>query len=129
MDFVGPLPKTPRGFNSIMVFVNKLTKQVHFASCHTTDSTLQIARIFFDLIFHLYGMPTTIISDRNTKFTSCFWKELSRLMDVHLAMSTAFHPQTDGQTERANHTLITMLHNFIDQHQSNWDCNRLRQGM
>jgi hypothetical protein len=61
-------------------------------------------------------MPTTIISDRNTKFTSRFWKELSRLMDVHLAMSTAFYPQMDGQTERANHTLITMLHNFVDQH-------------
>jgi hypothetical protein len=121
MDFVGPLPKTPRGFDSITVFVDKLTKQVHFAPCHTTDSASQIARIFFDHVFRLHGMPTTIVSDRDTKFTSRFWKELSRLMDVHLAMSTAFHPQTDGQTERANRTLITMLRNFVDQRQSNWD--------
>jgi transposase InsO family protein len=121
MDFVGPLPKTPRGFDSITVFVDKLTKQVHFVPSHTTDSASQVARIFFDQVFRLHGMPTTIVSDRDTKFTSRFWKELSRLMDVHLAMSTAFHPQTDGQTERANRTLITMLRNFVDQRQSNWD--------
>jgi hypothetical protein len=121
MDFVGPLPKTPRGFDSITVFVDKLTKQVHFVPCHTTDSASQIARIFFDHIFRLHGMPTTIVSDRDAKFTSRFWKELGRLMDVHLAMSTAFHPQTDGQTERANRTLVTMLRNFVDQRQTNWD--------
>jgi len=121
MDFVGPLPKTPRGFDSITVFVDKLTKQVHFVPCQTTDTASQVARIFFDHVFRLHGMPTTIVSDRDAKFTSRFWKELSRLMDVHLAMSTAFHPQTDGQTERANRTLITMLRNFVDQRQSNWD--------
>ena len=93
----------------------------HFIPCHTTDPASQIARIFFDHIFRLHGMPTTIVSDRDAKFTSRFWKELGRLMDVHLAMSTAFHPQTDGQTERANRTLITMLRNFVDQRQTNWD--------
>jgi hypothetical protein len=66
-------------------------------------------------------MPTTIVSDRDAKFTSRFWKELSRLLDVHLAMLIAFHPQTDGQTEHANRILITMLCNFVDQQQSNWD--------
>lgn len=121
MDFVGPLPKTARGFDSITVFVDKLTKQVHFVASHTTDSAPQVARIFFDHVFHLHGMPTTIVSDRDTKFTSHFWKELSQLMDVHLAISTAFHPQTDGQTERTNRTLIAMLRNFIDQCQTNWD--------
>jgi hypothetical protein len=68
-----------------------------------------------------FGMPTTIISDRDIKFTSRFRKELNHLMDVHLAISTAFHPQMDGQTERANRTLIIMLYNFVDQHQSNWN--------
>jgi hypothetical protein len=121
MDFIGPLPKTARGFDSITVFVDKLTKQIHCVASHTTDNAPQVARIFFDNVFRLHGMPTTIVSDRDTKFTSRFWKELSRLMDVHLAMSTAFHPQTDGQTERANRTLITMLRNFVDQRQTNWD--------
>jgi len=121
MDFVGPLPKTPRGYNAITVFVDKLSKQVHFVPSHTEDTASQVARIFFDNIFRLHGMPTTVVSDRDTKFTSRFWKELSRLMDVHLAMSIAFHPQTDGQTERANRTLITMLRAFVDQRQTNWD--------
>ena len=66
-------------------------------------------------------MPTAIVSDRDTQFTSHFWKELHRLMDVKLAMSTAFHPQTDGQTERANQTLEIMLRAFVDQQQTNWD--------
>jgi hypothetical protein len=121
MDFIGPLPKTPRGHDSILVIVDKLTKLVHFAPCRTTDTAPDIARLFFDHVFRHHGMPTTIVSDRDTKFTSRFWKELSCLMDVHLAMSTAFHPQTDGQTERANRTLITMLRNFVDHRQSNWD--------
>jgi hypothetical protein len=121
MDFVGPLPKTPRGFDSVTVFVDKLSKQVHFVASNTSDTASQVARIFFDNIFRLHGLPTTIVSDRDAKFTSRFWTELSRLLDVHLALSTAFHPQTDGQTERANRTLITMLRSFVDQRQSNWD--------
>jgi hypothetical protein len=115
MDFVGPLPKTPRGFDSVTVFVDKLSKQVHFVASNTSDTASQVARIFFDNIFRLHGLPTTIVSDRDAKFTSRFWTELSRLLDVHLALSTAFHPQTDGQTERANRTLITMLRSFVDQ--------------
>lgn len=121
MDFIGPLPKTPRGYDCITVFVDKLTKLVHFAPSHSTDTASQVARIFFDHVFRLHGMPTTIVSDRDAKFTSHFWKELHRLLDVKLAMSTAFHPQTDGQTERANRTLITMLRAFVDQRQTNWD--------
>jgi len=121
MDFIGPLPTTPRGFDSVTVFVDKLSKQVHFVASKTSDTASQVARIFFDNIFRLHGLPTTIVSDRDAKFTSRFWTELSRLLDVHLAMSTAFHPQTDGQTERANRTLITMLRSFVDQRQSNWD--------
>jgi transposase InsO family protein len=121
MDFIVQLPRTPRGFDAITVFVDKLTKQVHFVASKTTDTATDVARIFFDNIFRLHGMPTSIISDRDTKFTSHFWKELHRLMDVKLAMSTAFHPQTDGQTERANQTLEIMLRAFVDQRQTNWD--------
>jgi len=121
MDFIVQLPKTPRGYDAITVFVDKLSKQVHFAPSHTTDTASDVARIFFDNVFRLHGMPTAIVSDRDTKFTSRFWKELHRLLDVKLAMSTAFHPQTDGQTERANQTLEAMLRAFVDHRQTNWD--------
>jgi transposase InsO family protein len=109
MDFIVQLPKTPRGHDAITVFVDKLSKQVHFVPSKTTDTASDVARLFFDNVFRLHGMPTTIVSDRDTKFTSRFWRELHRLLDVKLAMSTAFHPQTDGQTERANQTLEEIL--------------------
>ena len=121
MDFIVKLPSTPRGFDAITVFVDKLSKQVHFVASKTTDSASTVARIFFDNVFRLHGMPRTIVSDRDPKFTSHFWQELHKLMDVKLAMSTAFHPQTDGQTERANQTLESILRAFIDQQQTNWD--------
>jgi hypothetical protein len=121
MDFIVRLPETPRKFDAITVFVDKMTKQVHFVPSKTTDTAADVARLFFDNVFRLHGMPTSIVSDRDVKFTSHFWKELHRLMDVKLAMSTAFHPQTDGQTERANQTLKTILRAFVDQRQTNWD--------
>ena len=121
MDFMTQLPMTPRGFDAITVFVDKLSKQVHFVPSKTKDTASDVARCFFDNVFRLHGMPTTIVSDRDSKFTSRFWKELHRLMDVKLAMSTAFHPQTDGQTEKVNQTLGSMLRAFVDHRQTNWD--------
>ena len=121
MDFVTQLPRTPRGFDAITVFVDKVSKQIHLAPSHTTDTASTVARLFFDNVFRLHGMPTTIVSDRDSKFTSQFWQHLHKLMDVKLAMSTAFHPQTDGQTERANQTVETILRAFVDQQQTNWD--------
>ena len=121
MDFMTHLPKTPRGYDAITVFVDKFTKHAHFVPSTTTDTATDVARQFFDNVFRHHGMPTTIVSDRDTKFTSQFWQELHRLMDVKLAMSTAYHPQTDGQTEVMNNTLGIMLRAFIDEKQTNWD--------
>ena len=121
MDFIVHLPKTPRGFDAITVFVDKLTKQVHFVASKTKDTASDVARLFFDNVFRLHGMPSIIVSDRDSKFTSRFWQEFHRLMGVKLAMSTAFHPQTDGQTEKANQTLESILRAFVDQQQTNWD--------
>src|SRR3954453_2807375 len=78
-------------------------------------------KIFFDHIFHLHGLPTSIVSDRDAKFTSRFWQSLFRTLGTRLAMSTAFHPQTDGQTERANRTLEDMLRAYVSYHQNDWD--------
>ena len=102
MDFIVQLPKTKAGFDAIVVFVDIFSKMVHFAPTKTTASAPDTARLFFDHIVRLHGLPKSIISDRDAKFTSRFWKSLFQSLGTKLAMSTAFHPQTDGQTERAN---------------------------
>jgi hypothetical protein len=121
MDFIVGLPVTLLHHDSITVFVDKLSKQVHFVPSKSTNTAKDFAQLFFNNVFRLHGMPRTIVSDRDSKFTSRFWQELTRLMDTKLAMSTAFHPQTDGQSERANQTLEMMLRAFVNQQQNNWD--------
>jgi transposase InsO family protein len=121
MDFIVQLPKTARSADAITVFVDKLSKQVHFCASRTTDSAADVAQLFFDHVFRLHGMPRTIISDRDTRFTGKFWTALIKLMGTKLNMSTAFHPQSDGQTERANRTLEEMLRSYVAYHQKDWD--------
>ncbi|GJJ67911.1 hypothetical protein EMPS_00257 [Entomortierella parvispora] len=121
MDFIVKLPKTARGYDAITVFVDKLSKQVHFCPSNTTDTAADVARIFFREVFRLHGMPRAIVSDRDSRFTGHFWTTLMGLMDTKLDMSTAFHPQSDGQTERANYTLEEMLRAYISYNQKDWD--------
>jgi len=98
MDFIGPLPPTARKFDAITVFVDKLTKLAHFVPSTTSATAVDVAHQFFDNIFKLHGLPTSIISDRDTRFTSRFWQELHKLLDVKLALSTATtHRQMDRQ--------------------------------
>jgi len=121
MDFVTHLPITSRKFDAITVFVDKLSKQVHFAPSRTTDSAVDTANCFFANVFRLHGMPSTIVSDRDSKFTSNFWRRLQERLGTKLAMSSAFHPQTDGQSERAIQTLKTMLRGLVNHKQDDWD--------
>jgi transposase InsO family protein len=121
MDFVVKLPMTARKFDAITVFVDKLSKQVHFAPSRTTDTAVDVANCFFSNIFRLHGMPSTIVSDRDTKFTSTFWRRLQERLGTKLAMSSSFHPQTDGQSERAIQTLKTMLRGLVNHKQDDWD--------
>ena len=121
MDFAGPFPRTARGFDMITVFVDRLSKQVHFAASHSKDTASNIATLFLNTVFRHHGMPTSIISDRDTKFTSNFWSHLHRLMETKLAISTSFHPQTDGQSERAIQTLKHALRAYVDHKITNWD--------
>ena len=102
MDFIVEVPETSEGYNTIVVFVNRLSEMVHLQPTTTTATAMDIANIFFKTIFCLHGLPRVIISDRDTKFTSRFWQTLFKLVNTKLALSTAFHPQTDGQTERTN---------------------------
>lgn len=121
MDFIFQLPKTQSGFDAITVFVDRFSKMVHLVPSTTDATAPQVAQIFFDQVFKYHGMPKAIISDRDPKFTSEFWKSLFKILGVKLAMSTAFHPQTDGQTERANRTLEQILRSYVSHHQDDWD--------
>ena len=121
MDFIVQLPKTKTGKDCIVVFVDRLSKMVHFVSTVTTATAPDVAEIFINNIFKLHGLPKVIVSDRDAKFTSNFWKAFMRKMGTKVAMSTAYHPQTDGQTERTNRTLEQMLRIYVSYKQDDWD--------
>jgi len=122
MDLITQLPKTKRGYDAIMVVVDRLTKMVHFAPTFTTVTAPELAALFFDTVYRHHGLPSTIVSDRDPRFTSLFWKALFKHhLGTGLAMSTSNHPQTDGQTERANRTLEDMLRPYVNLRTDNWD--------
>ena len=121
MDFITHLPPTRSGYSAIFVVVDRLTKMVHFLPTADSATAEETAALFRDRVFVLHGMPQSIVSDRDSKFTSAFWQELHRLLGVKLNMSTANHPQTDGQTERMNRVLEDMLRHFINKHHNDWD--------
>ncbi|GJX99570.1 putative nucleotidyltransferase, ribonuclease H [Tanacetum coccineum] len=109
MDFVSGLPRTPSGYDSIWVIVDRLTKSAHFLPMKKTDSIEKLAQLYLKEIVCKHGVPTSIISDRDSLFTSRFWKSLQEAMGTQLDMSTAYHPETDGQSERTIQTLEDML--------------------
>jgi hypothetical protein len=121
MDFVGPLPVTSKGNDNIMVAVDRLTKMVHLIPCRITITAPQVASLFWREIVRHHGIPSSIISDRDPKFTSKFWSELWRLCGTSLNMSTAYHPQSDGQTERMNRVMEEILRNYVKDTGDDWD--------
>ena len=121
MDFIVTLPRTSKGNDALVVFVDRLTKTIRTEATQGTATASDIAKIFISTIFRHYGMPSSIVSDRDPKFTSNFWRAFFKTLGTKLAMSTAYHPQTDGQTERANRTLEEMLRNTIGYNQTDWE--------
>ncbi|GMF49040.1 unnamed protein product [Phytophthora fragariaefolia] len=105
LDFVFGHPVDDHGNNGILVFVCRLSKMVHLAPVLDTGTGEQAARLFVDCVFRHHGLPETIVSDRDPRCTAAFWKTLFRLLETKLSMSTADHPETDGQTERVNRVL------------------------
>ena len=113
MDFITKLPRTTRGHDSIWVIVDRLTKSAHFLPIRETHSVEKLARIYVDEIVRRHGVPLDIISDRDSRFTSRFWQSLQTALGTRLNLSTTYHPQTDGQTERTIQTLEDMLRTCV----------------
>jgi hypothetical protein len=121
MDFITQLPCTKSGHTCILNVVDRLSKRVHFIPTVNEVNAPQTAKLFFDHVVRLHGMPREIVSDRDPRFTSNFWRSLLELTGTKLAMSTSMHPQTDGQTERANRTLEEMLRGYVNAQLDDWD--------
>jgi len=112
-DFIMKLPLA-QGYDAILVVVDRLTKMAHFVPTTERTSTEGLARLFRDNIWKLHGLPDSIISDRGPQFAAGIMRELNHMLGIKTKLSTAFHPQTDGQTERMNQELEQYLRMFID---------------
>jgi IS30 family transposase len=121
MDFIVGLPRTRAGYDSIWVVVDRLTKSSHFILVKTNYSSAVLVELYMSQIVCLHGVPKKIVSDRGTRFTSHFCQQLHEALGTHLNFSSAYHPQTDGQTERTNQILEDMLRACALQDQSGWD--------
>ncbi|GJV04508.1 putative reverse transcriptase domain-containing protein [Tanacetum coccineum] len=121
MDFVTKLPKTATGQDTIWVIVDRLTKSAHFLPMREDDSLEKLTRQYLKEVVSRHGVPVSIISDRDGIFTSHFLQSLHKALGTQLDMSTAYHPQTDGQSERTIQTLEDMLHDCILDFGKSWD--------
>lgn len=119
MDFIVKLPKS-KGFDSIFVVVCRLTKQAHFIPCKESMSSSDLADLYINNIFKLHGLPDDIVSDRGPVFRSKFWLSLLEALNIKSKLSTTFHPQTDGQTERVNQSIEQYLRCYINFSQDDW---------
>ena len=119
MDFIVDLPPS-NTFDCICVVVDRFSKMAHFVSYKKTITGENTAKLFIDNIYRYHGLPDDIVSDRGPKFVSNFWQSLIKILQVEIKLSSAFHPQTDGQTERINQVLEQYLHCTINYQQDNW---------
>jgi hypothetical protein len=121
LEFITGLPKTQKQNDSIMVVIDKLSKYAHFIPVKSTFKAINITEIFMNRIFRLHGIPKMMVSDRDVKFTSTFWKELFARLNTNLNFSTSYHPQMNGQTERTNQITEDMLCMYVRAKPSKWE--------
>jgi hypothetical protein len=120
-DAVTGLPKTKQGYDAIQVYVDRLTKLKRFALARTSDNSVQLANTTLRTIIGPHGMPKSMVSDRDPRIAAKFWRELSRLLGSEVNLTTAHHPQSDGQSEREIQTLITALRSYANSMGNDWD--------
>ncbi|KAL0561193.1 hypothetical protein IC582_001614 [Cucumis melo] len=121
MDFITGLPKTLKGYTVIWVVVDRLTKSSHFVPRKSTYTASKWGQLYMTEIVRLHGVPVSIVSDRDARFTSKFWKGLQLALGTRLDFSTAFHPQPDGQIERLNQILEDMQRTCVLEFSGSWD--------
>ena len=113
MDYKS-MPLDKHGFDTVFVIIDRLSKQAISIPCHKTVTAEDMAQMFISHVYRYFGMPQTIVSDRGPQFVSQFWKEFCRILGTKVKLSTAFHPQTDGQTEIMNQYMDQRLRPFVN---------------
>lgn len=121
MDYIVGLPLTSRGFDAILVIVDRFSKMVHFVPARQDQSAEDVWQLFVDNVIRLHGAVDEVVADRDPKWNSHFWKAMLDKLGIKLKMSTAYHPQTDGQTERMNRVLEEALRSALGPDQEEWD--------
>ena len=121
MDFVTHLPRTQQGHDAVWVIVDRLTKSAHFLDVRMTFTLERLCRFYIREIVRLHEVPVSIVSNRDPRFTVHFWKSFQKDMGTRLTMSLAFHPQTDGQSERTTQVLKDMLRGCVLNHKGSWE--------
>jgi len=122
MDLIIHLPRTKGGHDAILTVVDKLSKMAHFTPTVTTCTAADVAHMFMHGVVRLHGVPTVIVSDRDSRFTGSFWTAWTQSLGIQRSMSSAYHPQTDGQSERTHRTIEEMLRNYTSEQHDDWDC-------
>ena len=120
-DFITCLPTTSKGHDAVLVFVDKLTKMTHLVPTSVHCTAAEFAGHFLREVVRLHGFPAVLISDRDPRFTSRFWTAVAYELELKRAMSTAFHPQSDGQTERMNREIEAILRTYVNPQGNDWD--------
>ncbi|GKB20825.1 putative reverse transcriptase domain-containing protein [Tanacetum coccineum] len=120
MDFVTKLPKSSQGYDTIWVIIDRLTKSAIFTPMRQTDYMEKLARMYLKEVVTRHGIPVSIICDRDPRFASNFWRSLPKALGTNLDMSTAFHPQTDGQSQKTIQTLKDMLRACVIEFENGW---------
>ena len=121
LDIVSGFPTSQRGYDAIVVFTDRLTKRAFIEPCKKTASAGDLARIFFTSVFRSQGMPRILLSDRGPQFVSEFWSSFFGLLQTDIRLTSSYHPQSNGGSERFNRTLIEALRCFVNARQNNWD--------